>query len=113
MRLEAASRSTVRHGTERGWPSSFRSRRLRFGPPLFLVEVGADQAVREREHDELRPCLQLELPHDVCAMRVDRTDGDEELSADLLVRVAEREELDDLALALRERVECRRRLGDG
>jgi hypothetical protein len=40
-------------------------------------------------------------------MRIDRADRDEELLADLLVRVAEREQIDDVSLLLGERVECR------
>ena len=45
-------------------------------------------AVGECKHHELGTRFELELAHDVRAMRVDRTDGDEQLLADLLIRVA-------------------------
>jgi len=67
--------------------------------------VGADDAVREREHDELGTRLELQLAHDVRAVRVDGAHGDEELLADLLVRVAECQQLEHVALALGERLQ--------
>src|SRR5215468_6854091 len=59
--------------------------------------VRADDAVCEREHHELGTGLQLELAHDVRAVRVDGTNGDEEPLADLLIRMAEREQMNDVA----------------
>ena len=78
-------------------------------PPRCRVAVSAgvraDNTVCECEHHELGACLELELAHDVRAMRIDRADGDEELRGDLLVRVAEREQMDDVALSLGQRLE--------
>jgi hypothetical protein len=54
--------------------------------------VGTDEAVCKGEHHELGTRFELQLAHDVRAVRVDRADGDEELLADLLVRVAECED---------------------
>ncbi len=46
----------------------------------------ADDAVCEHEHNELGPRFELQLAHDVRAMRVDRAYGDVELPRDLLIR---------------------------
>jgi len=40
-------------------------------------------------------------------MRVDGADGDEELPRDLLIRVAERQQVDDVALTFGEGIERR------
>src|SRR5689334_21607641 len=64
-----------------------RTRGRPWSPPRSRSAcVGADDAVGEREHHELGARLELQLAHDVGAVRVDRADGDEELLADLLVR---------------------------
>src|SRR4051794_16842685 len=73
-----------------------QARRLR-GADLS-AGVRADEAVREREHHELGTRFELQLAHDVGAVSVDRPDGDEELLADLLVRVAERQQMENVAL---------------
>ena len=83
------------------------SRRTRQGPPpggpspLGLV---LEQAVVERVADELGAAREAELLHDVRAVRLGRAHRDVELLRDLLVRVAEREQPQHLALALGERV---------
>jgi hypothetical protein len=61
--------------------------------------VGADNAVGEREHHELGTGLELQLAHDERAVRVDGAGGDEEPLADLVVRVAERQKLHDVAFS--------------
>src|SRR4051812_35326401 len=53
---------------------------------------------------ELRAALQTKLLHDVRAVRLGGSHRDEELLRDLLVGVAEREQAQDLALPLRERI---------
>src|SRR5262249_33194897 len=62
----------------------------------------ADESVGEREEHELGPCIETELAHDVRAGRVDGPHRDGQLPADLVIRVPEREQLEDVALALRE-----------
>ena len=54
----------------------------------------------ERVADELGAARQPELLHDVRAVRLGRAHRDVELLRDLLVRVPEREEAQDLAFAL-------------
>jgi hypothetical protein len=60
-----------------------------------------DQPVRERKEHELGARLELQLAHDVCAVRIDGSDRDEELLADLLVRVSECEQVENIALPVR------------
>jgi hypothetical protein len=79
--------------------------------PTALAGARTDVAVCEGEHHELGAGLELQLAHDVRAVRVDRADGDEELLADLLVRVAEGEQVDDVARSFGERLEVRRAAG--
>src|SRR5262245_1804989 len=67
--------------------------------------VRADEAVREREHHELGTGLQLELAHDVRAVRVHGADGDEEPLADLLIRVTEGEQMNVVPLSLGKRLQ--------
>jgi hypothetical protein len=59
----------------------------------------------EREHHELGTRFELQLAHDVRAMRVDRANGDEELLSDLLIRVAEGQQVQDVSLAVGQRPE--------
>src|SRR5215213_3186693 len=59
-----------------------------------------DQAGVERVADELRPGREPELLHDVRAVRLSCADGDVEHRRDLLVRVAEGKQAQDLPLAL-------------
>ena len=56
---------------------------------------------------ELRARFELKLAHDVGAMRINRADGDEQPLADLLIRVTEGQEMEDVALPFGERLECR------
>jgi hypothetical protein len=49
--------------------------------------------------------VEIELLHDVRTVGVHRSDRDEELSPDLLVRVAERKQLHDVSFPLGERLE--------
>ena len=64
----------------------------------------AEEPVRERVAHELRARREMELLHDVRAVRLGRPHGDVEHLRDLLVRVAEREQAKHLALAVRERI---------
>ena len=59
-----------------------------------------EQALRERVADELGAARQPELLHDVRAVRLGGAHRDVELLGDLLVRVPEREQAQDLALAV-------------
>ena len=63
-----------------------------------------EQALGERVADELGAAREPELLHDVRAVRLRRADGDVEHLRDLLVRVAEREQAEHLALAVGERI---------
>jgi hypothetical protein len=73
-------------------------------PPTFpdghSVGVRADYAVCECEHHELGAGFELQLAHDVRAMRVDCANGDEELLADLLIRVVEGQQVQDVPLSV-------------
>jgi hypothetical protein len=60
---------------------------------------GTDQTVREGVVHELRSGLKLELPHDARAVHLGRAGRDEELLRDLLIRVAEGDEPEDVELA--------------
>ena len=62
--------------------------------------VRADDAVCECEHHELGACFELQLAHDVRAMRVDCANGDEKLLSDLLIRVAEGQQVQDVSLSV-------------
>src|SRR5262249_49458771 len=79
----------VRRAGHSLWRSGSWAGRLRAVRLLSSVEVRTDHAVCECEHHELGPRFELQLSHDVRAVRVDRAHGDEELLADLLVRVAQ------------------------
>src|SRR4051812_15782210 len=68
--------------------------------PLSAVALPLQQSLLERVTDELRTGLQAELLHDVRAVRLGGTDRDVEHSGDLLVRVAEGEQAEDVALAV-------------
>src|SRR5207237_6370628 len=59
-----------------------------------------EQAVRDRVADELGATLKAQLLHYVRAMRLRGAHRDEQLLGDLLVREAEREQPEDLALAV-------------
>ena len=74
-----------------------------------VVLAGLEQPVVERVADELRARVEAELLHDVRAVGLGGADRDEEQLRDLLVRVAEREQAEHLALAVGERVGRRRR----
>jgi hypothetical protein len=65
-----------------------------------IVISRTDDSVGEGKHDQLCARLKVELQHDVRAMSVDRTNGDEQARRDLLVHVAEGEQMQDVALAL-------------
>src|SRR6266496_1929567 len=69
------------------------------GPKLSL-----DQAASDRVPDEPRGVVYLELPHDASSVRFGRLGADAQSLRDLLGRLAFRDELQDLAFALRERV---------
>src|SRR4051794_26499739 len=74
--------------------------------------VRAEYAVREREHHELGARFEPQLAHDVRPTRIDRAHRDEELLRDRLIRIAEGEQMDDVALAVGERLERRRAAGN-
>ena len=61
------------------------------------------KTVRERVVHELRPGIEVELAHDARAVHLGRAGRDEELLCDLLVRVAEGDEPEDVKLARRQR----------
>src|SRR6266576_6152348 len=71
-----------------------------------------DQSVGQREEYELGARLELQLAHDVSAVRVDGSHRDEELLTDLLVRVSECEQVEDVALPVGYGLERRRAVGD-
>src|SRR4029453_5885805 len=97
------------------WPSALtpqRSQLVDFEEPIS-AGVRADDAVREREHYELGTGFELQLAHDVGAVSVDRADGDEEFLADLLIRVAERQQMENVALSFGQRLGGRWAVGFG
>src|SRR5262249_52090990 len=63
-----------------------------------------EQALPDRVAHELRPAREMELLHDVRAVRLRGAHRDVQLLRDLLVRVSEREQTQHLALAFGERV---------
>src|SRR5262249_9449699 len=63
-----------------------------------------EQPALDRDAHELGAGGEPELLHDPCPVRLGRAHGDVELLRDLLIRVAEREQFQDLALTVRERV---------
>lgn len=102
--------------TWRSAASSVVSTRSRTGDPMFTVSLRAhglppvegdcpvelrrtDEAVREREEHEFGARVEIELAHDVSAVRVDGPYRDVQLLADLLIRVTERKELEDVSFA--------------
>src|SRR6266542_2082682 len=91
-----------------GWAaaSSFSSRRP------ARASCSPDQSVRQRKKHELGARFELQLAHDVCAVCVDGSYRDEELLADLLVRVPECEQVEDVALPVGQRLERRHAVGD-
>ena len=92
-------RSTRPAAARPGWAAGVSAARRR---PVL------EQALRERVADELGAAREPELLHDVRPVRLGRAHGDVEHLRDLLVRVAEREQAQHLALALGERVLPRR-----
>src|ERR1051325_225190 len=104
--------------TCRSAASSVVSTRSRPGDPLLTVSLRGDglppaggdcpvglrrtdKTVREREEHELGARFEIEFAHDVSAVRVDGPYRDVQLLADLLIRVTERKELEDVSLAFR------------
>jgi hypothetical protein len=69
------------------------------------ASCGADESVGECEEDEFGAGFELEFAHDVCAVGVDGSDGDEEFFADFLVGVSEGEEVEDVAFTVGEWLE--------
>src|SRR3954462_11072768 len=65
-----------------------------------------DQPDLKRVPGEARDVVQVELPHQVGAMIVDRLDADAELLGDLLRAVAFRHEFEELAFAIGERLDA-------
>ena len=59
-----------------------------------------DDAALEGVAHEIGPRREAQLVEDVAAVGLDGADAQEELTRDLLIRVAERDEAQDLALAL-------------
>src|SRR2546423_1877880 len=68
--------------------------------PDSAVALALQQSLLERVADELGARLQAELLHDVRAVRLGRADRDVEHPRDLLVRMAEGEQAEDVALAV-------------
>src|SRR5581483_12208738 len=66
--------------------------------------VELERAGSERVANELGAAREAKLLHDPSAVRLGRAHRDEEKLRDLLVRVAEREQVEDLVLAFRERI---------
>src|SRR6478672_7261797 len=79
---------------------------------MLLMSCSPDQSVRQGKEHELGLRLELELAHDVCAVRVDGSYRDEELLADLLVRMPECEQVENVALPVGYRLERRHAVGD-
>src|SRR5215203_3510593 len=75
-------------------------RRIRSTFPLLWQ----DEALLDREQHELRRLVHAERAHEIRAVHGDRVDAQVEHHRDLLVRLAVRNELQDLLLALRELV---------
>ncbi len=71
---------------------------------VVLQSLFGEKAMRDRVPDELGTGGQAELLHDVRPVRLGRSDRDVQLPCDLLVGVAERQEPQDLAFAVGERV---------
>src|SRR5581483_9901741 len=63
-----------------------------------------EQVVRDRVADELGAARDVQLAHDVRAVRLGGADRDVELPPDLLIRVPQCEQAQDLALALAQRI---------
>src|SRR4029078_4457862 len=61
---------------------------------------GLDDAPLERVAHEVGACRAPELLQDVAPVGLDRADAEEELSGDLLIRVPECDQPEDLTLAL-------------
>src|SRR5262245_6910793 len=66
---------------------------------------GHDQAVPDREADEIGGVVQLELLQDVLAVRIDRADADVEQRSHFLVRLAFGDQLQHLPLAVGEQAQ--------
>jgi len=58
----------------------------------------ADETARQCVQDQLGTCGHVQLPENVRSMRVDGSHRDEELGRDLQVGVAEREQMQNVAL---------------
>ena len=65
--------------------------------------VGGDEADADRVADEARDVVEVELGHDAAAVALDRLDTEVERAGDLGAGAALADELEDLALARRER----------
>ena len=94
-------------GNPKGTMSPLDANRARLKPrprPLSCATPSVQQAVDERVADELGPGAEAELLHDVRAVRLGGAHRDEERLRDLLVRVAERQQPQHLALAVGERI---------
>src|SRR5216684_1801484 len=76
------------------------------------ASCGPDQSVCQCEEHELGARLEPQLAHDVCAVCIDGPDRDKELLADLLVRVSECEQVEDVALPVGDRLQRRHAVGD-
>ena len=104
---EAARAKVARSRRRRNPPSHRDDGPPSGGPSSFSGRF--EQPSLERVAHELGAAREPELLHDVRAVRLGRSHRDVELLRDLLVRVAEREQPQDLALAVGERVFLRAR----
>src|SRR5581483_11475194 len=92
------SRQSSRNRDVTGW----QARGPRKRPSSFCSL--AEEALLDRVANELGTAREPQLLHDVAAVGLGRADRDVELVRDLLVRVAEREQAENLALAVGERI---------
>src|SRR5689334_14400516 len=109
-RRRLSCESSATNGSRRGRSASSygrmvatvpsRSRAYRAGSGRIRLRTQADQPVLEGVAHQVGACLQAQLAQDVAAVRLDGADAQVQLPGDLLVRVAERDQPQDLALAV-------------
>src|SRR6478736_4607543 len=84
-----------------GWPAGPQTKKGRWWqrPLACASRSGFSRGRAERDLEEVRDGVRVELLHDVGAVRLDRLDADAEIVGDLLVEAAGDDALEHLRLA--------------